>query len=56
MQKGRAVFKKGGTVTAINASKINDGAAAVVMMSKEKMESLGLKPIAKITGFADAAQ
>ena len=56
VQKGRAVFKKGGTVTAINASKINDGAAAVVMMSKEKMESLGLKPIAKITGFADAAQ
>ena len=56
VQKGRAVFKKDGTVTAINASKINDGAAAVVMMSKEKMEELGLKPIAKITGFADAAQ
>jgi acetyl-CoA C-acetyltransferase len=56
VQKGRAVFKKGGTVSAINASKINDGAAAVVLMSKEKMESLGLKAIGKITGFADAAQ
>jgi acetyl-CoA C-acetyltransferase len=56
VQKGRAVFKKGGTVTAINASKINDGAAAVVLMSKEKMEALGLTPIAKIRSFADAAQ
>ncbi|MFK7799810.1 MAG: acetyl-CoA C-acyltransferase [Aureispira sp.] len=56
VQKGRAVFKKGGTVTAINASKINDGAAAVVLMSKEKVEELGVKPIAKIRGFADAAQ
>jgi acetyl-CoA C-acetyltransferase len=54
--KGRAVFKKDGTVTAINASKINDGAAAVVLMSKEKVEELGLTPIAKITGFADASQ
>lgn len=56
VQKGRAVFKKGGTVTAINASKINDGAAAVVLMSKEKAEELGIKPIAKIRSFADAAQ
>lgn len=56
VQKGRAVFKKDGTVSAINASKINDGAAAVVLMSKEKAEELGVKPIAKIRSFADAAQ
>jgi acetyl-CoA C-acetyltransferase len=56
VQKGRAVFKKDGTVSAINASKINDGAAAVVLMSKEKVEELGVQPIAKIRGFADAAQ
>lgn len=56
VQKGRAVFKKGGTVSAINASKINDGAAAVVLMSKEKAEELGVQPIAKIRSFADAAQ
>lgn len=56
VQKGRAVFKKGGTVSAINASKINDGAAAVVLMSKEKAEELGVTPIAKIRSFADAAQ
>ncbi|MDC0230345.1 acetyl-CoA C-acyltransferase [Aureispira] len=56
VQKGRAVFKKDGTVTAINASKINDGGAAVVLMSKEKLEELSVQPIAKITGFADAAQ
>ncbi len=52
----RAVFTKDGTVTAANASTINDGAAALVIMSKEKAEQLGLKPIAKIRGFADAAQ
>jgi acetyl-CoA C-acetyltransferase len=56
VQKGRAVFKKDGTVTAINASKINDGAAAMILMSKEKCEALGLKPIAKIVSFADASQ
>jgi acetyl-CoA C-acetyltransferase len=56
VKKGRAVFKKDGTVSAINASKINDGAAAVVLMSKEKAEALGIKPIAKIRGFADAQQ
>lgn len=56
VEQGRAVFKKDGTVTAINASKINDGAAAVVLMSKEKADALGIKPIAKIRGFADAAQ
>ncbi|MFZ6053330.1 acetyl-CoA C-acyltransferase [Halocola ammonii] len=52
----RPVFQKDGTVTAANASTINDGASAVVLMSKEKMEALGLKPLAKIVGYADAAQ
>ena len=52
----RPVFSKEGTVTAANASTINDGASAMVLMSKEKMEELGLKPLAKIRGFADAAQ
>ncbi|WBM74696.1 acetyl-CoA C-acyltransferase [Saprospira grandis] len=56
VQKVRSVFKKEGTVTAVNASKINDGAAAMVLMSKEKCEELGLKPLAKICSFADAAQ
>lgn len=51
----RPVFKKDGTVTAANASTLNDGASALVLMSKEKMEALGLKPLAKIKGFADAA-
>lgn len=50
------VFKKDGTVTAANASTINDGASALVLMSKQKMESLGLKPLAKIVSFADAEQ
>lgn len=50
------VFKKeNGTVTAANASTLNDGASALVLMSKEKMEELGLKPIAKIVSYADAA-
>ncbi len=52
----RPAFDKSGTVTAANASTINDGAAALVLMSKEKMESLGLKPLAKVSGYADAAQ
>jgi acetyl-CoA C-acetyltransferase len=52
----KPVFSKEGTVTAANASTINDGAAAVVLMSKEKAESLGLKPVARILGFADAEQ
>jgi acetyl-CoA C-acetyltransferase len=50
------VFKKDGTVTAANASTINDGASAMVLMSKQKMEALGLKPLAKIVSFADAEQ
>ena len=52
----RAVFSKDGTVTAANASTINDGASALILASKEKVEELGLKPIAKIVSFADAAQ
>lgn len=52
----RPVFSKDGTVTAANASTINDGASALVLMSKEKAEALGLKPLFKIRGFGDAAQ
>jgi acetyl-CoA C-acetyltransferase len=52
----KPVFTKDGTVTAANASTINDGASALVLMSKEKADALGLKPLAKIRGFADAAQ
>ena len=52
----RPAFTKDGTVTAANASTINDGAAAVVLMSEEKALSLGLKPLAYIKGYADAAQ
>lgn len=51
-----AVFTKDGTVTAANASTINDGAAAVILMSEEKALSLGLKPLAFIRSYADAAQ
>ena len=49
-------FEKEGTITAANASNINDGAAAVVLMSKERAEAMGIKPIARIIGFADAQQ
>ena len=52
----RPVFKKDGTVTAANASTINDGAAAVILVSGEKLKELGLTPLAKITGVADAEQ
>lgn len=51
----RPVFDKEGTVTAANASTMNDGASALVLVSREKAEELGLKPLAKIRGFADAA-
>ncbi|MFK8164513.1 MAG: acetyl-CoA C-acyltransferase, partial [Lewinella sp.] len=51
----RPAFGKEGTVTAANASTINDGAAALVLVSEAKMKELGLKPIARIVGFADAA-
>ncbi|OCA69201.1 acetyl-CoA acetyltransferase [Chryseobacterium contaminans] len=51
------VFKKEeGTVTAANASTLNDGASALILVSKEKLEELGLKPLAKIVSYADAAQ
>lgn len=52
----RPAFTKEGTVTAANASTMNDGAAALVLMSKEKADKLGLKPIAIIRGYADAEQ
>jgi len=52
----RAAFTKEGTVTAANASTINDGAGAVVLMSKEKADELGLTPLATIKSYADAAQ
>lgn len=52
----RPAFTKDGTVTAANASTINDGAAAVVLMSKVKADQLGLKPLATIRSYADAAQ
>ncbi|MGG5578508.1 acetyl-CoA C-acyltransferase [Myroides sp. C15-4] len=52
----RPAFTKEGTVTAANASTINDGAAAVVLMSEEKAKDLGLKPLAYIRSYADAAQ
>jgi acetyl-CoA C-acetyltransferase len=51
-----AVFTKDGTVTAANASTINDGAAALVLMSEDKAKELGLKPLAYIKSYADAAQ
>jgi acetyl-CoA C-acetyltransferase len=52
----KPVFKKDGTVTAANASTLNDGAAAVVLMSREKAVELGLTPLAKIVSYADAQQ
>ncbi|WP_372754540.1 acetyl-CoA C-acyltransferase [Mariniflexile sp.] len=52
----RPAFTKDGTVTAANASTINDGAAALILMSKEKAIELGLKPLATIKSYADAAQ
>ncbi len=52
----RSAFVKGGSVTAANASTMNDGAAALVLMSKEKAEAMGIKPIAVIRGYADIEQ
>lgn len=52
----RPAFDKAGTVTAANASSLNDGASAVLLMSADKAKELGLKPLARILGFADAAQ
>ena len=51
----RAVFTKDGTVTAANASTLNDGASALLLMSKEKANEMGITPIAKIVGYGDAA-
>jgi len=50
----KPVFNKDGTVTAANASTINDGASSIVLTSKEKAQELGITPLAKILGFADA--
>ena len=52
----KPAFTKTGTVTAANASTLNDGAAAVLLMSREKADELGIKPLARIRGFADAEQ
>ena len=52
----RSVFEKEGTITAANASTLNDGASALLIMSMEKANELGLKPLAKIISYADAAQ
>lgn len=54
--KLKPVFQQDGTVTAANASTMNDGAAALLLASKKKAPTLGLKPLAVIRGFADAAQ
>jgi acetyl-CoA C-acetyltransferase len=52
----KPAFQKDGTVTAANASTLNDGAAALVLMSREKAEQLGLRPLVRIAGYADAEQ
>ncbi|MFT3823125.1 MAG: thiolase family protein [Chitinophagaceae bacterium] len=52
----KPAFDKNGTVTAANASTLNDGAAALVLMSREKADELGLKPIARVVSYADAEQ
>ncbi|MCS6823190.1 MAG: acetyl-CoA C-acyltransferase [Cytophagaceae bacterium] len=52
----KPVFEKDGSITAANASTLNDGAAALLLMSKEKLEQLKIKPLAKILSFADAEQ
>jgi acetyl-CoA C-acetyltransferase len=53
--KLKPAFKEGGSVTAANASSINDGAAAVVVMSAERAKKLGLAPLARISAYATAA-
>ncbi len=54
--KLKPVFQKDGTITAANASTINDGASALILMSESKMKALGIKPLAKVVAYADAAQ
>lgn len=56
MSRLQPVFQEDGTITAANASKINDGAAALVLAGEKKVQELGLKPLARIVSFADAAQ
>ena len=51
----RAAFKKDGTITAGNASSLNDGACALVMMTAERAKELGVTPLARVRGYADAA-
>lgn len=51
----KPAFAKNGTITAANSSKINDGAAAIVLMSEEAAKARGLKPLARILGYDDAA-
>ncbi|KAK9470258.1 Thiolase, N-terminal domain-containing protein [Dipodascopsis tothii] len=55
LRAGRTVFKKDGTVTAANASPLNDGACAIVLVSAAKLQELGLTPLARVRGWADAA-
>ena len=52
----KPAFLKEGTVTAANASTMNDGAAALILVSEEKLKQLGLKPLARILSYADAEQ
>ena len=52
----KAVFSKDGTVTAANASSLNDGASALILMSSEKANELNLKPLARVVSYADASQ
>ena len=52
----KSAFEKDGTITAANASKLNDGASALVLMSGDKVKELGITPLAQVLGFADAAQ
>lgn len=56
VSKLKPTFEKGGNLTAANSSNLNDGAAALILASKEAVEKYGLKPLAKIVGYADAAQ
>lgn len=56
MRSARTVFQKDGTVTAVNASKLNDGGAALVLVSEAKVRELGLKPVARIRGWGEAAR
>lgn len=56
VSKLKPVFEEGGTVTAANASNLNDGAAALILVSEEILHKYNLKPLVKITGYADAAQ